>query len=99
LEEHCEVDDGLRARVVNDRVAVDDSARVACWKHGHLTLDSDRERLHLLLPSRRELACAVVLLLESWRQGSIPRSVVLPDNAHLARLERNANGHTGRVAD
>src|SRR4029078_11677166 len=68
-------------------------------KHRHLAFDRDRERFHPLLPSGRKLACAAVVLLESWRKLLIARSVVLPNASPLTRQKDDVDRHAPRVAD
>src|SRR5439155_156962 len=45
----------MRARVVDDGVAVDDAAAVAGREHHEVPFDDDRKRLHLFLPAGRKL--------------------------------------------
>src|SRR5215471_4669109 len=81
------VDDDLRARVVDDGVPIDDSASILRRKHDQLPLDDDRKWLDLLLPSGREPTGSIVLLGQPRRQVSVLRFVVLGNQPDITGLE------------
>ena len=82
-----DVDDDLRARIVDDRVPVNDPAAVIWRQNDESPFDCDRHRLDSPLPSGRQMTGARVFFGEPGRQAAIPRRVVLGDHAYVARFE------------
>src|ERR1051326_2260880 len=55
VEHRGDIHDYLRARVVHNRIAVDESAAIAHRNWSELLLHHHRKGLHALLPSRRQM--------------------------------------------
>ena len=86
-KEHGDVDDHLRAWVVDDRMAVQHASAICRRQYDQLPFHDDGEWLQFLLPARRELTGASVFLLQARRESPVSRGVMLPDNRDVARSE------------
>src|SRR5262249_55488054 len=86
-EHRHHVDDDLRAWFVDHGLAINHSASILGRQDDELPLDGDGERPQLLLPTRRQVTGAVVLLRQPGRQASVLRRVVLGDHPRVMRLK------------
>ena len=87
----------VRAFVVNNCASVDDAAAVPGRQRHETALDDGVKRLHLLLPSGRQLPGARVFLLEARRQGAITRRVVFANDSNVFRRKHHVN-RAGQLA-
>ena len=83
LQNREDVDDG-RA-VIDHGMTFEDPARIATRQRQKYSIDICRERLHLLLPARRQLSPTRDLLLQSRRQVAVLGRVVRANDLDFAR--------------
>ena len=91
LEQHRDVDDDIRPRVVDNGIPVDHAACVALWQRRQLAFDRCGKGFELLLPARRQLATTRDLLLQAGREVAISRCVVVSQDGDVPFAKDHTN--------
>ena len=86
-EQRSDIDHHLRARQVNDRLAVDDAAPVIARKRDQLPLDNNGQRFDPSFPAGWEVTRPSELLRKARRQPLIAWRVIFTDDADICRRE------------
>lgn len=70
--------------IVDNHVAVYDTATIAARHANHVTLDVNRDRSHATGPARRKEAGPGVVASQAWGQGAIGWPVVFANHDHVS---------------